>query len=74
MQRQCDVAVAVGAPQVQVTRAAAGRNAGVRFVLAADAPAANAEAAGNVTGAKPDEGLKAAVVQAIRQAVRTCNA
>lgn len=74
IQRQCDVVVAVGAPQVQVTRAAAGKNAAVRFVLVDDAPAEKAETAGNVTVAKPDESLKATVAQAIRRAVRASNA
>ena len=76
IQRQCDVVVAVGAPQVQVTRAAAAKNAAVRFVLVDDddASAAKAETAGNLTVAKPDESLKETVAQAIRQAVRASNA
>ncbi|MFJ8363006.1 BMP family ABC transporter substrate-binding protein [Streptomyces sp. NPDC093984] len=74
IQRQCDVVVAVGTPQVQVTRAAAGKNTAVRFVLVDDASAVKAETAGNVTVAKPDESLKETVAQAIRQAVRASNA
>ncbi|WP_329365021.1 hypothetical protein [Streptomyces sp. NBC_01483] len=70
MQRQCDVVLAVGTPQVRVTQAAAGKNPSVRFVVVDDASGAKAERPGNVTVAQPDGELEETVAEAIRRAVR----
>jgi len=70
IQRQCDVVLAVGAPQVQVTQAAAGKNPSVRFVVVDDASEAKGERPGNVTVAQPGGGLKETVAEAIKEAVR----
>jgi basic membrane lipoprotein Med (substrate-binding protein (PBP1-ABC) superfamily) len=70
IQRQCDVVLAVGASQVQVTQAAAGSHPEVRFVVVGGTSGREAAGAGNVTVAKPDEGLKETVAEAIRHAVR----
>jgi basic membrane lipoprotein Med (substrate-binding protein (PBP1-ABC) superfamily) len=70
MQRQCDVVLAVGTPQVRVTQAAAGKNPSVRFVVVDDASGAKAERPGNVTVAQPGGELKETVAEAIRRAVR----
>ncbi|MFJ1653382.1 BMP family ABC transporter substrate-binding protein [Streptomyces sp. NPDC088337] len=70
IQRQCDVVVAVGASQVQVTKAAAGKHTAVRFVVVDEAPGAKADRAGNLTVAKPGAELDETVVETIRQAVR----
>ncbi|GAT85212.1 hypothetical protein STXM2123_5913 [Streptomyces sp. F-3] len=77
IQRQCDVVVAVGAPQTQVTRADAGQHAKVRFVVVDGGSAEKAgkaekaKEAGNVTVAQPGEELEATVADVIRHAVRT---
>ncbi|WP_309226327.1 BMP family ABC transporter substrate-binding protein [Streptomyces lunaelactis] len=65
MQRQCDVVLAVGTPQVEVTEAGAKQHPKVRFVVVD-----GAEKAGNVTVAKSGDGLKETVAEAIRQAVK----
>ncbi|MFC3578468.1 BMP family ABC transporter substrate-binding protein [Streptomyces yaanensis] len=70
IQRQCDVVLAVGAPQVQVTQAAAAKNPKVRFVVVDDASEAKAERPGNVTVAQPGGELKETVAETIKEAVR----
>jgi basic membrane lipoprotein Med (substrate-binding protein (PBP1-ABC) superfamily) len=73
IQRQCEVVLAVGTSQVQVTRAAAAKHPEVRFVVvdgASDSKAVKAVKAKNVTVAKPDGKLHETVAESIRQAVR----
>ncbi|MFE7210072.1 BMP family ABC transporter substrate-binding protein [Streptomyces sp. NPDC057611] len=70
IQRQCDVVVAVGASQVQVTKAAAGAHPAVRFLVVDEAPGAKAERAGNLAVARPGGALQETVAETIRQAVR----
>lgn len=66
--------LAVGAPQVRVTRAAAGKHPSVRFVVVDDASDAKAERPGNVTVAGPGGELKETVAEAIGEAVRASEA
>jgi basic membrane lipoprotein Med (substrate-binding protein (PBP1-ABC) superfamily) len=70
VQCRCDAVPAVGAPQVRVTRAAAGKYPSVRFVVVDDASGAKARRPGNVTVAQPGGELKETVAEAIGQAVR----
>jgi basic membrane lipoprotein Med (substrate-binding protein (PBP1-ABC) superfamily) len=73
IQRQCEVVLAVGTSQVQVTRAAAAKHPEVRFVVVdgtSGTKAVKAVKAGNVTVAKPDGSLQETVAESIRQAVR----
>lgn len=73
IQRQCEVVLAVGTSQVQVTRAAAGKHPEVRFVVVdgtSGTKAAKEVKAGNVTVAKPDRSLQETVAESIRQAVQ----
>ncbi|MDO0914299.1 BMP family ABC transporter substrate-binding protein [Streptomyces sp. DT2A-34] len=70
IQRQCEVVLAVGTSQVQVTRAAAGKNPDVRFVVVDGTSGTKAVHAGNVTVAKPGGSVKETVAESIRQAVR----
>ncbi|MFI8350351.1 BMP family ABC transporter substrate-binding protein [Streptomyces sp. NPDC085596] len=69
MQRQCDVLVAVGAPQAQAAREAAANHPEVRFVVVDGASSAKEGKAGNVTVAAPDDSLQGAVADAITRAV-----
>lgn len=69
MQRKCDVVLAVGAPQVEATRAGATEHPKARFVVV-DGP----EAAGNITVVKSGDGLKEAVAEAVRRAVKASGA
>ncbi|MFF4233145.1 BMP family ABC transporter substrate-binding protein [Streptomyces sp. NPDC001820] len=64
MQRQCEVVLAVGAPQVEVTEAGAKQYPKVHFVVV------DGVEAGNVTVAKSGDGLKETVAEAIRRAVK----
>ncbi|MFS4108148.1 BMP family ABC transporter substrate-binding protein [Streptomyces sp. PD-S100-1] len=66
VQRQCEIVLAVGAPQVEVARADAARHPKVRFVVVDG----EAQATGNIAVAKPDVKLKDTVADAVRQAVR----
>ncbi|MGW7363621.1 BMP family ABC transporter substrate-binding protein [Streptomyces sp. NPDC054841] len=76
VQRQCDVVLAVGAPQVEVTTAGAKQHPKVRFVVVDGAPGAAAGSgtaagkSGNLTVAKQGDGLKSSVADVIRQAVK----
>ncbi|MFD9303251.1 BMP family ABC transporter substrate-binding protein [Streptomyces sp. NPDC060048] len=65
MQRQCDVVLAVGAPQVEVTEAGAKEHPKARFVVVD-----GSRTAGNVTVAKSGDTLQETVADAIRRAVR----
>ena len=71
VQRQCEVVLAVGASQVQVTRDSAEKYPDVRFVVVGDTSGTHVEPPGNVTVAKPDERLKDTVKESIRDAVQT---
>lgn len=74
IQRQCDVVLAVGVPQVQVTQTAAGKHPSVRFVVVDEESGAKAERPGNVTVAQPGGELKETVAEVIRQVVRASEA
>ncbi|GGU13874.1 MULTISPECIES: BMP family ABC transporter substrate-binding protein [Streptomyces] len=65
MQRQCDVVLASGAPQVKVTEEGAKKHPKVRFVVVD-----GSSGAGNVTLVTSGEGLKKAVADAVRRAVK----
>ncbi|WP_251063782.1 BMP family ABC transporter substrate-binding protein [Streptomyces sp. ISL-44] len=69
MQRKCDVVLAVGAPQVEVTEEGAKQHKQARFVVV-DGSAS----AGNVTVAKSGDRLEETVAEAIRQAVKASGA
>ncbi|MBT2452945.1 BMP family ABC transporter substrate-binding protein [Streptomyces sp. ISL-43] len=64
MQRKCDVVLAVGAAQVEVTEAGAKQYPRARFVVVD-----GAATAGNVMVAKSGDSLKETVAEAIRRAV-----
>ncbi|MEU9862728.1 BMP family ABC transporter substrate-binding protein [Streptomyces sp. NPDC047971] len=66
MQRQCDVVLASGAPQVKVTEEGVQKYPKVRFVVVD-----GSKSAGNVTLVPSGPGLKSAVADAVRQAVRS---
>ncbi|MFJ6633834.1 BMP family ABC transporter substrate-binding protein [Streptomyces sp. NPDC091376] len=70
IQRQCDVVLAVGGPQVKVTEADAKKYPKVRFVVVGGASDAHARTSPNVTVATSGDGLKSSVAEAIRQAVK----
>ncbi|MFF3845017.1 BMP family ABC transporter substrate-binding protein [Streptomyces sp. NPDC002328] len=67
VQRQCEVVLTVGAPQVRAAEAVAGEHPSLPFVVVG---AGVKTAKDNVTVVPPGEGLKSAVAQAIRDAVR----
>lgn len=69
MQRKCDVVLAVGAAQVEATQAGAKGHPEARFVVVD-----GSKAAGNVTAVKSGDGLKDAVAEAVRQAVKASDA
>lgn len=69
MQRKCDVVLAVGASQVEVTQAGAKDHPKARFVVVD-----GSGAAGNITVVKSGDGLKDAVAEAVRQAVKASGA
>lgn len=69
MQRKCDVVLAVGASQVEVTQAGAKEHPKARFVVVD-----GAQTAGNVTVAKSGDRLKETVADAIRRAVEASGA
>ncbi|MEU2155707.1 BMP family ABC transporter substrate-binding protein [Streptomyces sp. NPDC019396] len=72
MQRQCEVVLAVGAPQVQVAEAGAKQYPDVRFVVVDGTPAdsgVDGAEGGNLTVAKSGEGLTDSVADVIRGAV-----
>lgn len=69
MQRKCDVVLAVGAPQVEVTEEGAKQHQQARFVVV-DGSAS----AGNVTVANSGDRLEETVAEAIRQAVKASGA
>ncbi|MFB7371360.1 BMP family ABC transporter substrate-binding protein [Streptomyces sp. NPDC056222] len=65
MQRQCDVVLASGAPQVKVTEDGAEKYPKVRFVVVD-----GTKGAGNVALVTTGKDLKSAVADAVRRAVR----
>ncbi len=65
VQRQCDVVLAVGTPQVRAAETAAGQHPSVSFLVVGDGEAAR----DNITVVRPGEGLKSAVVKGIRGAM-----
>ncbi|MFM9448243.1 BMP family ABC transporter substrate-binding protein [Streptomyces acidiscabies] len=65
VQRQCDVVLAVGTPQVRAAEAAAGQHPSVPFVVVGGGEATR----DNVTVVRPGEGLKSAVVKEVRGAM-----
>ncbi|WP_137994646.1 BMP family ABC transporter substrate-binding protein [Streptomyces vilmorinianum] len=65
MQRQCDVVLASGAPQVKAVEEGAGKHPKVRFVVVD-----GSKKAGNVTLVTSGKTLKSAVADAVRQAVK----
>ncbi|TDU77817.1 basic membrane protein [Streptomyces sp. KS 21] len=69
MQRKCDVVLAVGAPQVEVTEAGAKQHPNARFVVVD-----GAQTAGNVVVAKSGDRLKETVADVIRRAVKAAGA
>lgn len=69
MQRQCEIVLAVGGPQVEVTRADAGKHRDVRFIVVDD----ETSATDGIAVAKPDARLKDTIADDVRQAVRKVN-
>ncbi|MFD7320816.1 BMP family ABC transporter substrate-binding protein [Streptomyces sp. NPDC059875] len=69
MQRQCDVVLASGAPQVKAVEEGAGKYPKVRFVVVD-----GSKGAGNVALVTSGKGLKSAVADAVRQAVKDLGA
>ncbi|MEV8463599.1 MULTISPECIES: hypothetical protein [Streptomyces] len=70
MQRQCEIVLAVGGPQVEVIRADAGKHRDVRFVVVDG----EASGAASIAVAKPDVNLKDTIADDVRQAVRKVKA